>query len=109
MQEAGADAHITWSHLTNETEFTVALSGIYIAAPTGVPPAADTDSRLAQPVTPENVYSPILAGRRSKPINLILCLARAGIEPTTSSMIGSEHTTTLSRQAPQAAIGLLDA
>ena len=72
MQEAGADVHITGSHLTNETEYTVILSGIYIAAPTGVPPAADTDSRLAQPVTPETVYSPTLAGRRSKPRNLIL-------------------------------------
>ena len=55
MQEAGADVHITGSHLTNETEFTVVLSGIYIAAPTGVPPAADTYCRLAQPVTPETV------------------------------------------------------
>ena len=99
MQEVGADVHITGSHLTNETEFTVVLSGICIAALTGVPPAADTGYRLAQPVTPETVYSPTLAGRRSKPRNLILCLARAGIEPTTSSMIGSEHTTTLSRQA----------
>ena len=78
---------------------TVVLSGIYIAAPTGVPSAADTDCRLAQQVTPETVYSPTLAWRRSKPKNLILRLARAGIEPTTSSMIGSEHTTTLSRQA----------
>ena len=99
MQEVGADVHITGSHLTNETEFTVVLSGIYIAALTGVPPAAETGYRLAQPVTPETVYCPTLAGRRSKPRNLILCLARAGIEPTTSSTIGSEHTTTLSRQA----------
>ena len=99
MQGAGADVHITGSHLTNETEFTVVLSGIYIAALTGFPPAAETDSRLAQPVTPETVYSPTLAGRRSKPRNLILSIATAGIEPTTSSTIGSEHTTTLSRQA----------
>ena len=98
MQEAGADVHITGSHLTNETEFTVVLSGICIAALAGVPPAAETGYRLAQPVTPETVYCPTLAGRRSKPRNLILCLARAGIEPTTSSTIGSEHTTTLSRQ-----------
>ena len=57
MQEAGRDEHITGSHLANETEFTVVLSGIYIAAPTGVTPAADTDCRLAQPVTQETVHS----------------------------------------------------
>ena len=71
MQEVGADVHITGSHLTNETEFTVVLSGICISALTGVPPAADTGYRLAQPVTPETVCSPTLAGRRSKPRNLI--------------------------------------
>ena len=48
------------------------LSAIYIAAPTGFPPAATTDCRLAQPVTPETVYCPTLAGRRSKLRNLIL-------------------------------------
>ena len=63
----------------------VILSAIHIAAPTGVPPAADTDCRLAQPVTPETVYSPTLAGRLSKPRNFILCSARAAFEPTTSS------------------------
>ena len=65
----GGRRHITGSHLTNETEFTVVLSGICIAALTGVPPAAETGYRLAQPVTPETVYSPTLAGRRSKPRN----------------------------------------
>ena len=54
----------------------VVLSAIYIAAPTGFPPAADTDCRLAQPVTPETVYSPTLAGRLGKPRNLIPCLAQ---------------------------------
>ena len=63
----------------------VVLSEIYTAAPTGVPPAADTDFRRAQPVTPETVYSPTSAGRRSKPRNLVLCLARAGFELTTSN------------------------
>ena len=74
-------------HLTNEflVKFSVVLSGIYMAAPTGFPPAADTYSRLAQPVTPETVYCPTLAGRLSKPRNLIHSLARAGFEPTTSS------------------------
>ena len=79
--------------------YCVVLSGIYIAAPTGFPRAADTDSRLAQPVTPETVYCPTLAGRHSKPRNLILCLARAGIEPTTSSMVVQRLTTVPTRQA----------
>ena len=35
--------------------FCAVLSPIYIAALTGVPPAADTDCRLAQIVTPETV------------------------------------------------------
>ena len=85
-------------HLTNEflVKFSVVLSGIYIAAPTGFPPAADTDSRLAQP---ETVYCPTLAGRRNKPRNLILCLARAGIEPTTSSTVVQRLTTVPTRQA----------
>ena len=65
--------------------YSVVLSAIYIAAPTGVPPAAATDCRLVQPVTPEIVYSPTLAGARSKPRNLMLRLPRAGFEPTTSS------------------------
>ena len=88
-------------HLTNEFlfKFSVVLPGIYIAAPTGVPPAADTDSRLAQPVTPESVYSPTPAERRSTPRNLILCLARAGIEPTTSSTVVQRLTTVPTRQA----------
>ena len=88
-------------HLTNEFlfKFSVVLSGIYIAAPTGVPPAADTDCRLAQPVTPETVYSPTLAGRRSKPRNLILFLGRAGFEPTTSSTAVQRLTTVPTRQA----------
>ena len=73
------------------------MSGIDIAALTGVPPAADTDCRLA--VTPETVYSPTLAGRRSKPRNLILCLARAGFEPTTSSTAVQRLTTVPTRQA----------
>ena len=42
--------------------YCVVLSAIYTAAPTGFPPAAATDSRLAQPVTPETVYSPTPAG-----------------------------------------------
>jgi len=54
---------------------------------------ADTDCRLAQPVAPETVYSPTLAGRRSKPRNLILCLARAGFEHTTSSTTVQRLTT----------------
>ena len=66
--------------------YCVVLSAIYIAASTGVPPAAAIDCRLAQPVTLETVYSPTpeadygptLAGRRSKPRNLILCLAKVG-------------------------------
>ena len=37
--------------------YCVVLSAIYIAAPTGVPPAAATDCRLAQPATPETVLS----------------------------------------------------
>ena len=49
-------------------------------------------------MTPETVYSPTLAGRRSKPRNLILCLARAGFEPTTSSTAGKCHTTVPTRQ-----------
>src|SRR5271165_4557483 len=77
----------------------VVLSAISIAAPTGVPPSAATDCRLAQPVTPETVYSPTLAGRRSKPRNLILCLATAGFEPTTSSTAGKRFTTVPTRQA----------
>ena len=75
------------------------LSAIYIAAPTGFPPAAATDCRLAQPVTPETVYCPTLAGRRSKPRNLILCLARAGIEPTTSSTVVQRLNVVPTRQA----------
>ena len=75
------------------------MSVTYIAAPTGVPPAADTDCRLLQPVTPETVYGPTLAERRSKPRNLILCLARAGFEPTTSSTAGKRLTTVPTRQA----------
>ena len=67
--------------------YCVVLSAIYIAAPTLFPPAAATDCRLAQPVTPETVYCPTQAGRRSKPRNLILCLARAGSDPTTSSTV----------------------
>ena len=95
-------------HLTNEflVKFSVVLSGIYIAAPTGFPPAADTDTRLAQPVTPETVYCPTLAGRRSKPRNLILCLARAGIEPTTSSSVVQRLTTVPTRQAKLKSVGL---
>ena len=64
--------------------YCVVLSAIYIAAPTGFPPAAATDCRLAQPVTPKTVYSPTLVGRRSKSRNLILSLARPGFEPTGS-------------------------
>ena len=58
-----------------------------------------TDCRLAQPVTPETVYCPTLAGRRSKPRNLILCLARAGIDPTTSSTVVQRLTVVPTRQA----------
>ena len=54
-----------------------------------------TDCRLAQSVTPETVYSPTLARRLSKPINLIICLARAGFEPTTYSTAVQCHTTRL--------------
>ena len=72
------------------------LSAIYIAAPTGFPPAAATDCRLAQP---ETVYCPTLAGRRSKPRNLTLCLARAGSDPTTSSAVVQRLTTVPTRQA----------
>ena len=79
--------------------YCVVLSAIYIAAPTGFPPAAGTDCRLAQPVTPETVYSPTLAGRRSKPRNLILCLARAGSDPTTSSTVVQRLTTVPTWQA----------
>ena len=79
--------------------YCVVLSAIYIAAPTGFPPATATDCRLAQPVTPETVHCPTLAGRRSKPRNLILCLARAGIEPTTSSMVVQRLTVVPTRQA----------
>ena len=43
----------TLSHCSSPC--TVVLSGIYIAAPTGVPTDAGTDCRLAQPVTPETV------------------------------------------------------
>ena len=42
--------------------YCVVLSPIYIAAPTGVPPAAVTDCRLAQPVTPETVIVPLWPG-----------------------------------------------
>ena len=73
--------------------YCVVLSAIFNAAPTGFPPAAAIDCRLAQPVTPETVYCPTLAGRRSKPKNLILCLARARIEPTTSSTVVQRLTT----------------
>ena len=59
----------TLSHCSSPLCCTVVLSGIYTAAPTGVPPAADTDCRLAQPVTPETVYSPTPVGRLSKPRN----------------------------------------
>ena len=77
--------------------YCVVLSAIYTAATTAFSPAAATDCRLAQPVTPETVYSPALAERLSKPRNLIICfLARAGFEPMTSSTIASEHTITLS-------------
>ena len=69
--------------------YCVVLSAIYIAAPTGVPPAAATDCRLAQPVTPETVYSPTLAGRRSKPRNFIICLATAGIDPRPPARLSS--------------------
>ena len=79
--------------------YCLVLSAIYIAAPTGVPPAAATDCRLAQPVTPETVYSPTQAGRRSKPRNLILCLAGAGFEPTTYNMVVQRLTTVPTRQA----------
>ena len=65
------------------------LSAIYIAAPTGPPLAEATDCRLAQPVTPETVYRSILAGRRSKPRNLILCLARAGSDPRPPARLSS--------------------
>ena len=51
-----------------------------------------TDCRLAQPVTPEIVCTPTPAGRLDKLTNLVVCLAKAGFVPTTSSMIGSEHT-----------------
>ena len=83
-------------------EYCVVLSAIYIAAPTGFPPAAATDCRLAQPVTPETVYCPTLVGRRSKPrnlINLILCLARAGSDPMTSSTVVQRLTVVPIRQA----------
>ena len=87
-------------HLANEIEFPCSLVSNFISRRLmGVTPAAAPDCRLAQPVTPETVYSPTPAGRLSKPRNLILCLARAGFEPTTSSTIGSEHTTRLTRQA----------
>ena len=79
--------------------YCVVLSAIYIAAPTEVPPAATTDCQLAQPVTPETVYSPTLAGARSKPRNLMLCLPRAGFEPTTSSTAVQRLTTVPTRQA----------
>ena len=79
--------------------YCVVLSAIYTSAPTGFPPAAATDCRLAQSVTPETVYCPTLAGRRSKPRNLILCLARAGSDPTTSSTVVQRLTTVLTRQA----------
>ena len=75
------------------------LSAIYIAAPTGFPPAAATDCRPAQPMTPETVYCAKLAGRRSKPRNLMICLARAGIEPTTSSTVVQRLTVVPTRQA----------
>ena len=73
--------------------YCVVLSAIYIAAPTGFPPTAATDCRLAQPVTQETVYCHTLVGRHSKPRNFILCLARAGFEPTTSSMVVQRLTT----------------
>ena len=66
--------------------YCVVLSAIYIAAPTRFPPAAATDCRLEQLVTSETVYCPTLAERRSKPRNLILCLARAGFEPMISNV-----------------------
>src|SRR5271165_2424071 len=56
-----------------------------------------TDCRLAQPVTPETVYCPTLAGRCSKPRNLILCLARAGSDPATSSTVVQRLTTVPTR------------
>ena len=58
-----------------------------------------TGYRLGQPVTPETVYCPTLAGRRSKPRNLILCLARAGSDPTTSSTVVQRLTVVPTRQA----------
>ena len=79
--------------------YCVVLSAIDTAAPSGFPPATATDCRLAQPVTPETVYSPTLAGRRSKLRNLLLCLTRAGFEPTTSSTAVQRLTTVPTRQA----------
>ena len=69
--------------------YCVVLPEDYIAAPTGVPPAAATDCRLEQPVTPETVYSPTLTGRRSKLRNLILCLARRGAIPRPPARLSS--------------------
>ena len=86
--------------------YCVVLSAIYITAPTGFPPAADTDCRLAQPVTPETVYSLTPAGRLSRPRNLILCLARAGSDPTTSSTAVQRLTTVPTGQAKQRIGGL---
>ena len=87
--------------LTNEFEFFVVLS-VTLYSGTLVRVYASplaTDRRLAQPVTPETVYSPTLAGRLSKPRNLILCLARSGFEPTTSSTVVQRLTIVPTRQA----------
>ena len=43
MQEAGADVHITGSHLTNETEFTVDLRHGSMSQLTGVELAQSKD------------------------------------------------------------------
>ena len=62
-----------------------------------------TDCRLEQPVTPETVYSPTTTGRLDTPKNLILCLARAGFEPTTFSTAVQCLTTGPTRQAKKTA------
>ena len=96
----------TQSHCSSQ--YCSLVSNLYIVAPTGITPAAITDCRLAQPVTPETVYSPTLAGRlvlsvlntfSCKPRNLILCLTRAGFEPMTSNTAFQRLTTVPTRQA----------
>ena len=96
---------IAGSRLVNEFEFAACFSlvGNLIYMLRHLVSASNsslaTDRRLAQPMTPETVYSPTLAGRRSKPRNLILCLARAGSNPTIPSTAVQRLTTVPTRHA----------